>query len=166
MNLMKKERILWGLFLLPLVFWSLFLLAYALKPHAYRGQEQTVQGSLNVPLPGFVGKAFNLPSCLEFPPGSSDIRFLYVRNRGGLTWQWTCRLPVEELHQVAEKNGWQLQPTVPVGARGKGFHFLPPETRLNRVLYLYHPDDWESSLYLLYDCERSRLYGFYEQRGS
>lgn len=165
MNVMKKQHILWGLFWSPLVLWSLFLLSHALKPHAYRGQEQTVQGSLNVPLPGFVGKAFNLPSCLEFSPGSSDIRFLYVRNRGGLIWQWTCRLPVEELHKVAEKNGWQLQPTVPVGARGKVFHFLPPKAGLNRVLYLYQPDDWESSLYLLYDCERNRLYGIYEQRG-
>lgn len=163
--MMKKQRILWVIFLLPLVFWSLFLLAFALKPRAYLGQEQTVQGSLNVPLPGFVEKAFNLPSFLEFPPGSSDIRFLYVRNRGGVTWQWTCRMPIDALYKVGEKNGWQLQQSVPVGAHGKVFHFLPPKTKLNRALYLYQPDDWESTIYLLYDCERNRLYGIYEQRG-
>lgn len=159
---MTTRRIIYFLFLLPLLAWPIFL--YATKYCAYDGPNRNFTGEMNVSMPNFVEKTFHFPSQAGFPSESRDIRFRYSQERGGgASLQWVYRISPSDFQQVAKRYNWKLQRTKPVGAYGAKLLFLTVKSESENCYYYYEPKDWEYSLYLVYDCDTELLYGVYQQ---
>lgn len=153
---MNFKRITLILFLFPIGLWIIFLATH--RPSSDNSPKCVFTGELNIPLPNFVEETFDFPAQVGFPADCRDIRFHYTREGNRSTLQWAYRIELQNFMNLAKRFEWQLQRTRPVGAMQKELRFLSESDEVENGYYLYVPDDWESSLYLFYNCEKSVLY--------